>query len=105
MKEKVKHRVHAILAIVNKVDTLEDIIDVLNSYKNYQIRFMVLASLDFKNSPHFQEKIASQGWKVFGPDQADEVKESLKKTYQTNLTTIEVLFKKYDMDGGGQLDV
>jgi hypothetical protein len=38
---------------------------------------------------------------VFGPDQTDEVKEALKKTYQTNLTTIEVLFKKYDMDGGG----
>jgi hypothetical protein len=32
MKEKVKYRVHAILAMVNKADTLDDIIDVLNSY-------------------------------------------------------------------------
>ena len=104
-KEKVKHRVHAILAMVNKADTLEDYIDVLNSYKDYQIRFMTLANPELKNSTLFQDKGPLTGWKVFAADQVEEVKESLKKTYQSNLSTIELLFKKYDVDGGGQLDV
>lgn len=102
-KEKVKHRVHAILAMVNKADTLEDHVEVLNSYKDYQIRFMTLANPEFKNSPLFQGPLA--GWKIFSPEQSEDLKESLKKSYQQHLSTIQALFIKHDSDGGGQLDV
>ena len=102
-KDKLKNKVHAILAMVNKEDTLEDFQQVLHSYKDYQIRFLTVANPELKNSPVLKGGDLN-GWVVHQTEQIEEVKEALKKSYSSNIKSIEALFKKYDDDGGGQLD-